>query len=76
MESLGYDPSMVGRPARDVFAFVGKLGARPLILRSANIARRKRGGAKMTSSLAIGDSESGGSDAVFVGWMRGVVSSI
>jgi hypothetical protein len=77
MGSSGYDPSTVGRPARDVFALlVGKLGARPLISRSANIARRKRGGAKMMSSLAIGNSESGDSNAVFDGWMRGVASSI
>jgi hypothetical protein len=77
MGSSGYDPSTVGRPARDVFALlVGKLGARPLVSRSANIARRKRGGARMASSLAIGDSESGDSDAVFDGWMRGVASSI
>jgi hypothetical protein len=51
----GYDPSTVGRQARDVFALlVEKLGARPLISRSANIARRKRGGTKMMSNLLIG----------------------
>ena len=55
MGSSGYDPSTVGRPARDVFALlVEKLGARPLISRSTNMARRKRGGTKMMSSLPIG----------------------
>ena len=54
MGSLGYDPSTVGLPAPDIFTLlVGKLGMRLLILWSANIARRKRGGAKMMSSLLI-----------------------
>ena len=80
MGSSAYDANTVGKPAKEVFAtLVGKLGARPLVSKTAGKAHNRRHG-KKSKSLMIGDSEAGDSDAVFDKWMgefcRGVGLSI
>jgi len=79
MGSTAYDAATVGRPARDAFAaLVGKLGAKPLVSKSAgknNCGSNRREG-KKSKSLMIGDSEVGDAEVVFEKWMNGIVTSI
>ncbi len=62
MGSSAYNPTMVGRLARDVFgALVGRLGARPLVLLRGDGRRKARarvggGGGGGGGSLTIASS--------------------
>jgi len=77
MGSSAYDKVTVGKPAKDAFStLVGKLGARPLVSKTAAKNGGGRGDGKKSKSLMVGDDEVGDAAVVFDKWMNGVVFSI
>ena len=72
--SSAYDLETVGKPAKQVFSHLVKLGARPLV--TARSLTRQTTGGKKSKSLMIGDCEVGEADAVFEKWLNGVVGAL
>jgi hypothetical protein len=74
MGSSAYDPETVGKPAKQVFSHLVKLGARPLVTAKSSAKQTVQG--KKSKSLMIGDSEVGDADIVFEKWLNGIVGAL
>lgn len=74
MGSSAYDPETVGKPAKQVFSHLIKLGARPLV--TARSSTKQADGGKKSKSFMIGDCEVGDADLVFEKWMNGVLGAL
>lgn len=73
MGSSAYDSETVGKPAKQVFSHLVKLGARPLVT-AKSFTKRVEG--KKSKSLMIGDSEVGDADVVFHKWLNGITGAL
>ena len=73
MGSSAYDPETVGKPAKQVFSHLVKLGARPLVTAKSST---KTGDGKKSKSLMIGDAEVGDADIVYEKWLNGILSAL
>ncbi|KAL7520206.1 hypothetical protein ACHAWX_006838 [Stephanocyclus meneghinianus] len=83
MGSSAYDAETVGKPAKQVFSRLLRLGARPLVAakpssRTTTTTTTTGSGKndKKSKSFMIGDSEAGDADAVFDQWAGGIVESV